>query len=372
MANNQVEKKAKEPRLFLRKLFTLGWESREVMWPTTVQTPEGKTVPFTPKYADGVSGAFKAWRGESKKLLWASIFFLIFLLPLLTLLLYGRSAMLTAALASSYNFMGNIGIGYPGAVDSLPQALAAQYGVYKIFFLYFYAGAVIASIGMAGMGNYARKVIWNEPIKKIAKPFFDGIKKHWWKYLLVVAVSGAIALGICEATLYHLTNMTLGTADAASWTVCVIPYVLGVPLLLIAFTMLTILPSYKLNFWQVFKNSIVITVNRLPSVIMGAAVSVVPLLLIFLSSIFAIFVYILMIGFGCSLCAMLWTGLGHSNYFKCAVLYEYIEESEKRKKEAAEREKKYAENREVRGDKPKVKQSPQKFVNPKKKKKKKK
>lgn len=376
MANQQKSTqgavyKTKKPRLFLRKLFTAGWENRDVIWPTTVQTPDGKTKPYVPKYADTIGGSFKAFRGESKTLLKASLYFVFFIAPILVLLLYGLSEMMNAALASSYNFMGNIGIGYPGTIDSLVVAKAAKLNVYKEFLLYFYAGAVIASIGMAGLGNVARKVIWNEPIKKyIARPFFTGIKKHWWKYLITVAVGGAVALGMGEALLYHLAGMALGTAGAASWCIVVFAFVIGLPIALVAFMMLTILPSYKLTFWQVFKNAIVMLVNNIVSVLMVLIISAVPIVLIAVSSVLALFLYILMVAFGFSLFAMLWTGLGHSSYLKCAVLSEYLEDEEKKKKAVDAREKKYAQQKEIRGEvagaKPRTKQQ---FQNPRKKKK---
>lgn len=377
MANQQRvapgAKNARAPRLFLRKLFTLGWENRDCIWPTTVQTPDGKTRPFVPKYTDNLSGAFKAYKDDSKPLLKASLYFLIFIAPLLVLMLYGLNAMMDVALASSYNFMGNIGIGYPGTVDSLVLAKAAQLGVYQIFLLYFYAGAVISSLGMAGLGNVARKVIWHEPIKKyVAKPFFKGIKKHWWKYLITVAVGGAVALGVGEALLYHLINMTLGIAGVESWLICIFAFVVGVPVCLVGFTMITIIPSYKLTFGQLIKNSIVIIANRFPILIIVSALSCLPLVLIGISSTFAVFVYILMIAFGCSLVAMLWTGFGHSAYLKCAVLAEYLEEEDKKNNVAMQRERKYSEQKEIRGDvvDQKKTQTKQQFQNPKKKKKK--
>ncbi|HKL93747.1 MAG TPA: hypothetical protein VJZ69_00500 [Clostridia bacterium] len=374
MANQQNSTqgsyKSKTPRLFLRNLFTAGWENRDVLWPTTVQTPDGKTKPYVPKYPDTISGSFKAYRGQSKVLLKASLYFLIFIAPLLVLMLYGLSELMNAALASSYNFMGNIGIGYPGAIDSLVLAKAAKLNVYKEFMLYFYAGAVIASIGMAGLGNVARKAIWNEPFKYIAKPFFTGIKKHWWKYLLTVVVGGGIALAMAEVLLYHMVNMTLGVAGAGSWCAVIFTFVFGVPLALIAFTMLTMIPSYKLSFWQIIKNSIVMLVNNIVSVLMVVIISCVPIFLLAVSSMLSIFIYILMIAFGCSLVAMLWTGLGHSSYLKCAVLAEYLDENDKKKSATDARERKYAEKKEIRGEVVEKKpQQKQQFQNPKKKKK---
>lgn len=374
MANQPyaAQKSAKKPRLFLKKLFTLGWENRDVLWPSTVQTADGKTKPFTPKYPDNMSGAYKAYRGESKTLLKASLYFLIFLLPILALLLYVKNLMLDMALGGSYNFMGGIGIGYPGIVDSISGAMAAKYGVFKIFYLYLYAGVVVASIGLAGLGNVARKVIWNEPIKKyVAKPFFDGIKKHAWKYLIVTMLGGGALLGIAEALLFHLTNSTLGTAGALSWIVVIGAFVLGIPVVLWMFSALTILPSYKLSFGKTLLNSLVLLFNKPVSIIFVAVFSLVPLALTFMSSIFAVFIVIIMIAFGCSLFAMIWTGLGHSSYLRCAVLYEYIEEHEKKQELIINREKQHEMKRENRNNNKKTNNKGQQaFVNPKKKKKK--
>ena len=131
MANNQVEK-GKEPRLFLRKLFTLGWESREYVADDR-QPPRAKPPRLRP-YADGVSGAFKAWRGESKKLLWASIFFLIFLLPLDASPL--RQKRNDRRFGVVVQFMGNIGIGHHCRRQPAASPRRAVRRL-QIFFLYF-------------------------------------------------------------------------------------------------------------------------------------------------------------------------------------------------------------------------------------------
>ena len=373
MAKTQYRMKAdkpkREPKLLCKNLFTIGNELREAPVPETMINEEGKTVPFVPKYRESIKGGYKAYKGNTKVLLKASLYFLIFFAAMFVLVAYGYGAIMNHFTIGGANFMGNVGIGYPGEISDMGAIYASQTMAYDYVFYFSLPCILLISIGMAGLFNVAKKIIWNEPIKYVAKPFFTGIAKHWWKYMIFVMLGTAIGLAMGISLTNLLSKIQLGTAVAGDYCGCVFAFVIGAPLLVFPMVAITIIPSYKLSFGSLIKDSFVIAINRFVPYALTGILCALPLGLLFINNIFAIILCALLVAFGFTLWAMLWTGLGHGSYLKCIYLYEY--ESTKKVNPYEKKNGKAAVTVEGKTDASDKKQNkkPQTYVNPKKKKK---
>ena len=323
------EKPQRQPKLLMRDGFTVGYELREQAVPETMINAEGKVVPYVPKFPDSIKGSFAAYKANTKTLLKASLYFLIFLAPMIVLLVYGYNALLAHYTYSGGNFMGNLGIGYPGEISDIHSIMLTLYNGYQMFLFYCVPAVFIISLGMAGLFNVAKKVIWNEPIKYVAKPFFDGIKRFWWKYVIFVMVGAGVLLAMGSSLVYLLGEIEMSRAGAGAYCACIFSFIIGAPILLYCLVPLTIIPSYKLSFVQLIKDSFIMLVNRFVPYLIMAAVSIIPVALLAISPILSYILYIVYVGFGCSLWAMLWTGVGHSSYLKCVYLHDITESQSK-------------------------------------------
>jgi len=325
MATTSKQANKKEKKLLLSKLFTVGWELREVEVPETMTTADGKVVPYKPKYRDTVSGAWSAYQDQMKVFFKASLYFIIFLLPFLVLIFYGFNAIQRTFMPENLNFLGNLGVGYPGNAADLTATQIAVYNGWQMFFYYCIPAIFILSFGIAGLFNVAKKAIWNEPMKIVAKPFFNGIKLYWPKMVLPVMAGSGAALAMAVALLYHLKQTQIGLASAGSWCACILTFIFGAVILLYCMVMMTLIPSYKLSFKQLLCDSLVLAVNKfLPFALVGLLTALPILLLaLFSSNIFftALIIFIVAM-FGVPVWAMLWTGVGHSSYLKCVFIHE--------------------------------------------------
>ena len=281
--------------------------------------------------------------------------------------------------------MGNLGIGYPGIISDMPSIMLTLYNGYQMFLFYCVPAVFIISLGMAGLFNVAKKVIWNEPIKYVAKPFFDGIKRFWWKYVIFVMVGAGVLLAMGSSLIYLLGEIEMSRAGAGAYCACIFTFIIGAPIVLYCLVPLTIIPSYKLSFIELIKDSFIMLVNRFVPYLIMSVVSIIPIALLAISPILSYILYIVYVGFGCSLWAMLWTGVGHSSYLKCVYLHDITEsqsknpyaktakQSQKQKGQIVEGKTENPENAQKQTNQTsnQTKKKPQQgFVNPKKKKKK--
>lgn len=379
--NTNGAKNTKQPRKKpFRKLFHTAWETREDRVPDKLKLPNGKVVDYVPKYTQSIAGSWNAYKGEFKKFLIASLYFALFVVPLMVLLFYGLPKMKADTISQSYSFMGNIGIGYPGAIDNLGLALANTYDIYQITLIYAYCCVVFMAIGMAGFMNVAKKILFCEKFKFTTKPFVKGIFKYGIKYVLIVAFGGGVGLAMGTSILYHLKAAALGIENAGTYCACIFTCIFGAFLMLYCLVLLTIIPSYKMNIFKMLQTAFVLMVYKFPMYFIVGLLSIAPVGIMATKSLTIEGVFMaVMLGFGFALIFAIWTGVGQGSYTKVAAKMQLSDEQNvlkerniNNKKKRKDLEKEYAKLREIRGDKPVVQKSKQQqgFQNPKKKKKK--
>ena len=147
----------------------------------------------------------------------------LFWVPLFVLFLYIVPNVVEKGILAEYAFTGSLGIGY-GATDQsvINEAIQRIYGARILYSAaYIIPCVMFASIGMAGVYNCMRNMLWEVECKTL-KHFFLGIKRHWYKFLIVFTVLGAIATGFTVALLEVRMAYAMGQAANAGWWVLLI------------------------------------------------------------------------------------------------------------------------------------------------------
>lgn len=327
MAQNIVQQQNRRPvrekKLRLASLFTDA--------PVRVEPEEEKKVVVAglveanPQKDYPTSFFKRAWavfRGEFATLFKSGLYFVAFTLPFIVIVAWFAKYFENMVLGGTYNFMGDIGVGFPGGGDSIALSVARLYWEVKAPVFCMIAGTlIIASLGLGGIFYCVKRSYYQDFYKRITKTFWMGFAKYWWKYLVTMTFAILVGLAMSISILYLLKEQTLGTAGAGAYCAVVFSWVFGAPLLTISPVMCGLFASHELTFLQAFKNAIVIIVNCPFMVAIVCILSVAPLLLCLVGSILAIVVYAVMAFIGTFFVALFWTAMSSRGMKKCSVMY---------------------------------------------------
>jgi hypothetical protein len=315
--------KARESKFFLGKLFTSAVVRSEPEEPQKIVVAGLAEARVQKDYPETFFGRASAvMRGEIALLFKISLWFLAFTLPIILVFAVGARFFEASVLDGAYNFMGNVGVGYPGGGDSIANSLARLYWeVKEPVFGMMAAAAVIALIGLPGQLYAAKRSYFQNYYKKVTSTFFMGVAKYWWQFLLVGVIGIAVAFGMGTSIFYLLAQQAVGTAGAGAYCAVVFSFLVGAPVLLFGAVLLPLSMSYQLSFKQAFKNVFVIIANNPVTCILAGVLSAVPLIIFGMGTIAGILVYIVMAAVGCSFAALMWIALVNRGMVKCTALY---------------------------------------------------
>ena len=110
----------------------------------------------------------------TKMLLMNVVYALIFALPFLFCVFVWPSLIKNAVFANNYNFIGQLGIGYPGIVDTMTAGYEKLYAYYfKIYIPVLSASIVPMVFGLSGLFHCMRGYMWGENVRPL-KSFSAG------------------------------------------------------------------------------------------------------------------------------------------------------------------------------------------------------
>jgi hypothetical protein len=269
--------------------------------------PELRDEPEKGKYPKGrIKQVFDVFGAEMNNLMRVNIWFLLFAVPFFALLFWYAPYVKAQAIAN-FNFMGNIGIGYPGGSDAAVQGMIAVYTAYQKVLYLSVPCFLVLSLGVCGSLNCYKKFIWGEKVS-VTKDFFRGVKKHWWKYLLVMLFDALVVLGAGSTLLYFLKLKQLGTLMAWHWVMVIGVFLVAYLLMYVNMTLLPTLCTLDLGFSGCVKNSLIFSVKLFVIGIILWTVSLLPVLFLFNTSSFvSVMLYMMMIMFGFTLYGLAYT-----------------------------------------------------------------
>lgn len=388
MAQNIVQQQNRRPakvrKLRLASLFTDApvriepEEEKKVVVAGLVEANPNKEYPD-----EYFKRAWAVFRGEFATLFKSALWFFAFTIPFIVIFAWFAKYFENMVLGGTYNFMGDIGVGFPGGGDSIAVAVARLYWEVKTPVLCMLAGTLIlGSLGLGGIFYCTKRSYYQDHYKRITKTFWMGFAKFWWKYLVTMTFAVLIGTAMGVSLLYFLRMQSLGAADAGAYCAVIFTWIFGAPLLMLAPVMCGLFVSYELTFFQTLKNAIVIIFNAPIMVPIVCILSVAPLLLCLAGMIVGIIVYAAMAFIGTFFIALFWIAMASRGMKKCSLLAEDMRRAELQNARRAAKVNPYANgngknNATVNGtvandapQQPKKKPQQNHYQNPKKKKKK--
>lgn len=378
MANNNPNSAYNVPqkpkKLLLGKLFTDAQVKVEPEEPQKVLVAGLAEARAQKEYPDTFfKRATAVFSGEFSLLFKASLFMLIFALPFIVMYVWFHDYFESLTLSGIYNFMGDIGVGFPGGGDSIAVSVGSLYRNVNMPVMAMYGACLLfGSLGLSGVFYCAKRSYYQNYYKKFARTYWMGFAKYWWQFLLAGLFMVVVGLGMVEALMYLLEQQALGTAGAGAYCAVIFSWIIGAPLLLIPMIMMGLFTSYQLNFWQCFKNAIVIIANNLVMVPLVAIISAIPLLILLWNNWIGVIVCVAMAVMGATFMALCWIALASRGMVKCRNRLEETQKAQRNAERKASKQNPYV-NGSVANNAPKKKKAQQNakpYQNPKKKKKK--
>lgn len=245
------------------------------------------------------------FKGNFSKIVKVNLLILLFFLPLLAFIIVNN--MIVENNGYIYPFSANMGIGYPGVPEQagISELLVMQNS------LTFYAGiivcSIIAAVGLAGGMYVIRNMVWTEGIF-VANDFWRGIRLNF-KNALQVALIFTITLFL-SGTMIASAEFNLATETGTKWLMIaseVVSYILIIIVTMMCFWMISLGVNYKLTFFQMIRNSFILTIGTLIQTVFFIAAALLPFLLFLLDGqFFTIAAFIIIILFGLSYALLVW------------------------------------------------------------------
>lgn len=271
-------------------------------------------------YPDTFFGrAFKILRGEFGTLFKGSLFFILFTLPFALLLFWFAGFYENLVLSGTFNFMGGIGVGYPfGAGDSIAQSVARLYwDVREPVYMMLAASLLFCSLGFSGVIYCAKRSFYQDYYKKSARTYWIGFCKHWWRCLLFGGSTVLIGAALVTALMNLLAHQQLAAATAGDYCAVVFSWIFGLPLMMYFAVGMSLGVTYDLSVEGCLKDALVVIANNLISCILVCALSIVPLILLFVGQFFSIVIYAAMVLVGFTLMGLMLVALVSRGMTKC-------------------------------------------------------
>ena len=212
------------------------------------------------------------------KIIKINLLILLFVFPIFFALFF-REALISSQ-ASNSPFSQNLGFGYP-FIPSL-RGREEEIMVYSnvITCVLIILLSFLASVGISGGVYVMRNMVWTEGVF-VGADFWIGVKKNYkWVMLTTLAFSLFISLTVFSI---DLSNYQLALSSKWDWVFVVskiVAYVIMAFFTIVYLFMLTMGVTYKITFWQNFRNAIILAFGLLPFNAFFVVLALLPFLLL--------------------------------------------------------------------------------------------
>ena len=214
----------------------------------------------------------------------------------------------------NYNFIGQVGIGYPGVVNTMAEGYAVLFKHYfRVYIPVLSASIVPMVFGSAGLFHCMRGYMWGENVRPV-KSFFRGIKRLWKPFLLTALVFAGFMCGLLYGAYWHVSLLKAGTATGGSWTLFIFLILLGWLAVAVLYFLLPMFACYRFRIRDAVKNSVIFVLLRWFSALFTAAFSIGLFLLSLAGSVINYLVAIFFLALGFVLLIAIWTSAGQKTF----------------------------------------------------------
>ena len=244
------------------------------------------------------------FKGRFWKLVIVNLLTLVFFIPLFVLFFLRSS--LIAGYGAACPFSQCFGVGYQ-ALPSLvgfPEQIIVNVNV--MIYLFMPIALIIAALGLSGAAYVIRNMVWTEGIF-VANDFWRGIKINIVVVLQSTLFYSIFLFGFFISIRFSEYIIASGTGSTVWMTISMaISYVAIVIFTMMYLWMLAMGGSYKLKFFQLLKNSFLMTFGLIFQNIFFVILMAIPVILILLGSFFQMVGIVFMILFGLSFMLLVW------------------------------------------------------------------
>ena len=244
------------------------------------------------------------FKGRFSKLVILNLLTLLFFIPLVLVIVF--RSMYISVQGALMPFASGLGVGF----GALPNLTGVQESVNIstnfMFAVFFLVAGIIAAVGLSGGIYVIRNMVWTEGIF-IANDFWRGIKINF----VIVVLST-----VFYAFMLWLFSMSISWCDyilavdggnAFLLTLSQVLSYIAIAIVTIMYLwMLSMGGNYKLKFFQLLKNSFLMTFGLIFQNVFFVALMAIPLILLLLGSFFMMIGIVIMILFGISYMLLVW------------------------------------------------------------------
>ena len=244
------------------------------------------------------------FKGNFGKIFKVNLLILIFFIPFIAIIIFHNVALQQYGLI--FPFGANLTVGYPAIPDTagFAEMLALQQDA--LLYGAFVVASFIAAVGLAGGMYVIRNMVWTEGIF-IANDFWRGIKIN---FVIVMQSTLFYAVMLFLFTMsISWANYLLSVDGVVAFllvTSQVLSYIAIGVVTVMYLWMLSMGGNYKLKFFQLLKNSFLMTFGLIFQNIFFIALMAIPLILLLLGSFFMMIGIVIMILFGISFMLLVW------------------------------------------------------------------
>ena len=207
---------------------------------------------------------------------------------------------------ADYNFIGHIGIGYPGVVTTMAEGYKVLFEHYfKLYIPVLSASIVPMVFGLSGLFHCLRGYMWGENVRPV-KSFFRGIKKLWKTFLIVAIAFGLFMCGVLYGAAWHVGLLKTDGATGGSWTL----FIFLILFTWVAVTLLEILlpmfACYRFKLKDALKNTSILALIVWPTALFTSAFTMGVFLLSLLNTAFAFIIGVLLLLIGFTFLGSIW------------------------------------------------------------------
>lgn len=248
------------------------------------------------------------FKGNFGKIFKVNFLILLFFIPMI--IVFIMNGVMNDYYSVTYPFGSNLGVGYPAYPDLAGQAELLTYNSDLIFLLGILISSLIAAIGLSGGMYVIRNMVWTEGIF-VANDFWRGVKLNI-KNALQSAIFFSVVLFLAKYMI-NLANLYLAVGDLSKWQSVLLhisvgaSYVFLVLAIMMSLWMIALGVNYKLTFFNMLRNSFLMSVGTFPQTVFFGVLALLPFALFLIGgTLFTMIAVIVLLLFAFAYALLVW------------------------------------------------------------------
>ena len=244
------------------------------------------------------------FKGRLGKLVIVNLLMLIFFIPMIAVFVFRY--MYTTVQGMMMPFASWVGVGYtpfPNLIG-MPQQIVLSTNL--LFGAFLLVASFIAAVGISGGIYVIRNMVWTEGIF-VANDFWRGIKINFIVVLQSTVFYGVMLYLFTISINWSQYMLAVGTGNAVLNNISIALSYIAIGIVTLMFLwMLSMGGNYKLKFFQLLKNSFLMTFGLIFQNIFFGVLMAIPVLLVLLGSFFQMIGFVILVLFGISYMLLVW------------------------------------------------------------------